>query len=1299
MLDRQSQRSLRTGWTAFLVLLFLSPALAVDKSGVKPTSISLPSGPGSIEGLGSDFEPHLNTGTSSYNVPISLPAGTAGHSPSLSLNYEGGFGNSSMGIAWSFSNSSIRRQCEKGIPRYEPNGADDDFDGLTDETDEQDRFLDPSGEELVLMDNGIYYPENQEQFIRWRHITTDGNDYWEGHLPSGVIQEYGLTEESRVHEGERIYKWCLQRIVDTNGNVIEYDYVRFPGSDNQIYCSAIRYGPGAPPWDAFYMVTMTYEDRPDVLDDYRSGFLMRTGKRLKQIDIALQGDLPTGHLIGDINSDGINDALIRRYVLDYETHPHWSLLSKVTIFGADGVSSLPPAEFEYGVRDQPRVVSAANAVIGTKSEPLKVMDNDFVDLIDINADALPDILRTELGGQHLAYLNQGVRTEGGRDYIQWGPPQNVDSSDNGDLALVRNLNEAEVSLTDVDGDGLADLVLNSSINPRYFKNNGDVSWGSTKIIEIKDGEDFPPAPYSDPAAQTVDLNFDKNIDIIRPISGGYQVWYSLGPRRSDSPNTHRYSPKILTPGASHDGAVLRFADELGNAIPGMTLADLNGDRVTDVARIRPTSVVFAPSMGYGNYADSIVMQIPPDNGFGHDEGFAALTQNGLLNAELIDITGNGLADLVVRGEGFRELWYWINLGNCTFDQRRIVTQLPTAFSNPNPEIRWADLNGNGTDDLVYSDSELEPGQKLRTIDLGLLINGDPCPFLMNAIDNGIGGRTEIEYLPTTKYAISDLLSGNPWSMGLPHVSIVVNRITQKDGLGRSFETEFEYHDGYYDGVEKEFRGFSRSERQEIGDDSQPTLITEFHFDVGNRNEALKGKTLRTLYKTESGEVFSESEDFWNVRNLFAARPSPDDLLAPNGVDFPFVERSVGILHEEPSGATQPIRLEREYSYDDYGNRVMAADYGQVQDDDRNFGNDERVHWFVYNATPESSIWNLEVETFTTDNSQPARLVTHNRIYYDGPSFIGLDLGKTTRGNLVRSTKWVGPPNSQNPPDPLPHPEPRFLIPDFHPDNTISVSIQNASRSSISDNQDLWIDTDRYQVDDYGNVTAQADPLSEVDAAGMNLSVGHFREFAYDPLLHAYAIAERIHTGRTTLEMEAGFDLAFGRILEATDFNGNKTEIELDSFGRTTKIVRPGGSPADSFEMPTVSYEYQINEPVPIAGGTGFVNWVETRAHEQYGDPDAYHVSRSYTDGFGRVVLEKEEGESPDRVISKVAPVFNSRGKIKESLLPFFSEKGMGFEDIRAPDWTGICLIDGEETERSLKNSPRKRMLYDATGRC
>src|SRR5882757_8907317 len=117
-----SRQKLRPGlgWCLVAASLILGghPASADDKSGVSPNSISVPKGPGSIEGLGDSFQPSLNTGTAKYGVGLKLPPGVAGHQPSLGLSYEGGGGNGPLGYGWNLSLPHIQRRTDKGIPTY-----------------------------------------------------------------------------------------------------------------------------------------------------------------------------------------------------------------------------------------------------------------------------------------------------------------------------------------------------------------------------------------------------------------------------------------------------------------------------------------------------------------------------------------------------------------------------------------------------------------------------------------------------------------------------------------------------------------------------------------------------------------------------------------------------------------------------------------------------------------------------------------------------------------------------------------------------------------------------------------------------------------------------------------------------------------------------------------------------------------------------------------------------------------------------------------------------------------------------
>lgn len=98
-------------------------AQSLDKNGVSPQAISLPKGPGSIEGLGEAFKPRLNTGSAYYEVKIQVPKAVQGLAPELILKYDSGFGDGPLGVGWQLSVGSIRRKTERGVPRYVDTGS------------------------------------------------------------------------------------------------------------------------------------------------------------------------------------------------------------------------------------------------------------------------------------------------------------------------------------------------------------------------------------------------------------------------------------------------------------------------------------------------------------------------------------------------------------------------------------------------------------------------------------------------------------------------------------------------------------------------------------------------------------------------------------------------------------------------------------------------------------------------------------------------------------------------------------------------------------------------------------------------------------------------------------------------------------------------------------------------------------------------------------------------------------------------------------------------------------------------
>ncbi|MBW1922001.1 MAG: hypothetical protein JRF59_02575 [Deltaproteobacteria bacterium] len=62
-----------------------------------------------------------------------------------------------------------------------------------------------------------------------------------------------ITDE----DGTKTFSWLLEKSTDRHGNVITYRYTSLPGSTGQKYLREIDYGPGAPPWTAYYFVRLT----------------------------------------------------------------------------------------------------------------------------------------------------------------------------------------------------------------------------------------------------------------------------------------------------------------------------------------------------------------------------------------------------------------------------------------------------------------------------------------------------------------------------------------------------------------------------------------------------------------------------------------------------------------------------------------------------------------------------------------------------------------------------------------------------------------------------------------------------------------------------------------------------------------------------------------------------------------------------------------------------------------------------------------------------------------------------------
>ena len=108
----------------------------------------------------------------------------------------------------------------------------------------------------------------------------------------------------------------------------------------------------------------------------------------------------------------------------------------------------------------------------------------------------------------------------------------------------------------------------------------------------------------------------------------------------------------------------------------------------------------------------------------------------------------------------------------------------------------------------------DASRPLRYLDL----IGGQKPHLLVTMKNNLGAETEIHYAPSTKFYLQDKMAGQPWVTKLPFPVHVVERMTVCDRWrGATFSSAYSYHHGFFDGEEREFRGFGRVEQIDTED--------------------------------------------------------------------------------------------------------------------------------------------------------------------------------------------------------------------------------------------------------------------------------------------------------------------------------------------------------------------------------------------------------------------------------------------------------------------------------------------------
>ncbi len=959
--------------------------------------------------------------------------------------------------------------------------------------DSSDTFAVGGSDELVrLPQTNIYRARFEGGFVRYRFVDAAGlakEGYWVAEFPDGKVGTFGATADGTLVPNAR-----------ASGPNGTFAYYLVEMVD--VYGHAVRYSyrkAGNRPLLAEigwvyagttprYRIALGYEPRADT----DPGDTLSDGKPGFEMRLAER--------VHDI-AVYVRGTLLRRYQLSYEPYAisgGLTRLARVITIGSDDTSQYPVAfSFEYS--DALGAMCAGSGCAVPSVTAMGSLGVDFrtgqADLVDLNGDSLPDVMDTSTG-QHRIHLNR-LSANAGQSFGVAQASQTVTNS-------LAHLDAPRVQPVDFNGDGYTDLV--DGTNQRVLYNFGDGDWHPTEIL-TNGLPDFS----ANANLRFFDYDLDKKPDIIDA--------------------SHSTTAYYLNRGDGTFASVALVGDAIGWGIAddGLRLADMNGDGMQDAILALPGSVAYRSYLGRGTWA-------------GTEEMFGVPIDWAPNEIQWVDINGDGLTDAVVVRA--LSVSYALNRNGDEFDAAYEVKGADVV-GDPMPEktgevsLRFADMNGSGSIDVVW----INASGKLSYLELF-----PERPNLLTRVDNGIGKVIEVQYGTAVSHMVRD--GGiEAWSDRLPHPMLTLDTLETYDTLSGVRQTqEFLYHNGYFDGVERQFRGFANVEVRTTGDASIESGEVRYTFDVGKGDPYRKGLLL-TQATLSGDEPLSASEN--SFEDCLVAEVPQN--IEP-AVRYVCQTRTVQTLQErQPESAW--VTLESASSYDAYGNVLLAQKLGVTSvgggacepcTATGTYGEpcgtsclgDEAFSETLYvPPTATSGRWLIHLpysaKSYGREGSDTYK---EQRTYYDGEAHVGLPLGQATHGQPTR------------------------------------ISLRRDAASNP------FVDSSRQRFDAHGNVLETWDANT------------HKRRFGYDAdgLLVTseevlFDAAER--ETKYALVREAAYHPLYEQVTDASAWmlaQGDTvtsprraTLFDYDVFGRMTKLAEPG----DALASATHEFSYDLASPL------------------------------------------------------------------------------------------------------------------------
>jgi len=827
-----------------------SKATRLPIEHVKAPGLSLPKGGGAMRSIDEKFSVNSTNGTAGFSIPLPLTSGRGGAAPSLSLQYNTGNGNSVFGLGWSVDFPTIQRKTDKQLPRY-----DEDLDvylysGAEDLVAVTTQLPDGSWVPEERTEGGFrirkYRPRIEGAFSVIERIQPVNADfiYWKVTTGNNVVTFYGKTAAYRISDPAfpaRTFKWLPEFSFDDKGNCTVFEFKaenldnvtpalheknRFNGTALYVnrYLKRVKYAnskafypsyvTGSATADVLYNTSLPadisflfelvfdfgehagnlisedagvkWPARSDAFSDYRAGFDIRTYRLCKRVMMF--------HLFNEL---GATPCLVQSLDLSHEAATDVTYLTAITGRGYIRESGVyrslaaPPIEFDYETLQWNTTIKTLSPESSVHA-PVGLSGNYH--WIDLHGEGIAGIFTEEANAWYYK------RNEGNGVFSAAVPVSPKPS--------LLGINNNTLLLQDLEADGQKQVVVNQAGLQGYYQltDNGEYE----PFIAFTE---MPDIDMSDPNVKLLDVNGDGQPDLLISEEQAFRWYAAKGKYGYGAPEL------AAKPFDEEKGPAIVFADNTQSIV----LADMSGDGLTDIVRIRNGEICYWPNTGYGKFGAKVTMSRSPVFDSESDFNPAYL--------RLADINGTGATDICYLGQNRCSIW--LNLAGNAWSSVSEIAPFPATAMPGNFSV--VDLLGNGTACIVWS----SPLPQLSTTPLQYIdLMGGKKPHILSRYRNNRGKEVRMEYSPSTKYYLEDRKAGKPWATRLPFPVQCLRKVEMSDTVsGTCFTTLYQYHHGSYDYNEREFRGFALVE----------TTDTEAYEDYRIHAGTAAGQTAETAF--------------------------------------------------------------------------------------------------------------------------------------------------------------------------------------------------------------------------------------------------------------------------------------------------------------------------------------------------------------------------------------------------------------------------------------------------------------------